>query len=247
MVTALKRQLAIDLNCKEEDFDRNVNTVTILHEHGPKRRTISDDLLLYMACFGKGTVAAVNAKLEPFVRRHVAELQGFRCFDMPLETLAAGLHAFGGYISEIEEFYLLDNPVIYNIQPDFHMEILEGAEIASLYNDDRFHMALGYSQTDERRDMLAVVAYRDRDILGVAGASNDTDDTWQIGIDVVPEGRERHIATDLVKSISNEVLGRNKIPYYGTAWSNIASKRVAINAGYKPVWVEMKAKRRGTQ
>ena len=241
MVTALKRQLAIDLNCKEEDFDRNVNTVTILHEHGPKRRTISDDLLLYMACFGKGTVAAVNAKLEPFVRRHVAELQGF------LETLAAGLHAFGGYISEIEEFYLLDNPVIYNIQPDFHMEILEGAEIASLYNDDRFHMALGYSQTDERRDMLAVVAYRDRDILGVAGASNDTDDIWQIGIDVVPGGRERHIATDLVKSISNEVLGRNKIPYYGTAWSNIASKRVAINAGYKPVWVEMKAKRRGTQ
>ena len=37
--------------------------------------------------------------------------------------------------------------------------------------------------------------------------------------------------------------GRIKIPYYGTAWSNIASKRVAINAGYKPVCVEMKAKK----
>lgn len=43
--------------------------------------------------------------------------------------------------------------------------------------------------------------------------------------------------------ISNEVLKRGKIPYYGMAWSNIASKRVAINAGYKPVWVEMKVKK----
>lgn len=48
---------------------------------------------------------------------------------------------------------------------------------------------------------------------------------------------------NIVKIISNEILKRDKIPYYGTAWSNIASKRLAINAGYKPVWVEMKAMR----
>lgn len=75
----------------------------------------------------------------------------------------------------------------------------------------------------------------------MAGASNDTDQIWQIGVDVVPEKQMHHVATDIVKIISNEVLKRNKIPYYGTAWSNIASKRVAINAGYKPVWVELKA------
>ena len=102
-------------------------------------------------------------------------------------------------------------------------------------------MALGYSQETARRDMLAVVAYEKGEILGVAAASNDTDDIWQIGINVVPESQKRHVATDLVRIISNEVLKREKIPYYGTAWSNIASKRVAMNAGYKPIWVEMKA------
>lgn len=87
------------------------------------------------------------------------------------------------------------------------------------------------------------MAYENGEIAGVAGASNDTDQIWQIGIDVVPEKQKHHVATDIVKIISNEVLKRDKIPYYGTAWSNIASKRVAINSGYKPVWVEMKAKK----
>lgn len=104
-------------------------------------------------------------------------------------------------------------------------------------------MALGYSQDSDLKDMLAVVAYEHGEILGVAAASNDTDQIWQIGVDVVPEKRKQHVATDIVKIISNEILKRDKIPYYGTAWSNIASKRLAINAGYKPVWVEMKATR----
>lgn len=247
MVTALKRQLAVDLNCSAGDFDRNKNTVTILQRHDTKRRMIADDLLLYMACFGKGTVAAVNAELEPSIRCYLADMEGFRCFDMPLDALAARLKTFGGYISEIEEFYLLETPAIQPVKVDFDMEILEGAEIKKLYSDERFHMALGYSQMDQRRDVLAVAAYKGGEILGVAGASNDTDDIWQIGIDVVPGGREQHVATGIVKSISNEILKRKKIPYYGTAWSNIASKRVAINAGYKPVWVEMKAKRRAEQ
>ena len=95
----------------------------------------------------------------------------------------------------------------------------------------------------EEEDMLAVVAYENGEIVGVAGASNDTDQIWQIGIDVVPEKQKHHVATDIVRIISDEVLKRGKIPYYGTAWSNIASKRVAINAGYKPVWVEMKVKK----
>lgn len=150
---------------------------------------------------------------------------------------------YGGIISEIEEFYLLNGNNICQITPNFDIEILEGAAIKKLYDDHRFHMALGYSQDDNRKDMLAVVAHENDEILGVAAASNDTDHIWQIGVDVVREKQQQHIATDIVKIISNEVLKRDKIPYYGTAWSNIASKRVAINAGYKPVWVEMKAMR----
>ena len=243
MISALKEQLAIDLNAVKENFEQEENVVTILTPNLLKRRNIDDDLLFFMACFGKAAVAAVRPELEAFMTDYIANMDGFRCFDMPLNLLQEELAKQGAVISEIEEFYLLDRREIQPVNPDFEFEILEGEAIKKLYGDHRFHMALGYSQESDRRDMLAVVAYEKGEILGVAAASNDTDDIWQIGVDVVPEKQRRHVATDIVRIISNEVLKRNKIPYYGTAWSNIASKRVAMNAGYKPVWVEMKARK----
>jgi len=243
MISTLKEQLAIDLNCSKTDFDRDINTVKVLCKNNLKRRNINDDLLMFMACFGKGTVVAACEELEAFMTKYVVNMDGFRCFDMPLNVLENELKKHGGIISEIEEFYLLEKNEIHQINTEYDIEILEGAAISKLYDDHRFHMALGYSQEQERRDMLAVVAYENGEILGVAGASNDTDQIWQIGVDVVPEKQKHHVATDIVRIISHEVLKRNKTPYYGTAWSNIASKRVAINAGYKPAWVEMKAMR----
>ena len=240
MISALKEQLAIDLNCEREDFEGRQNVVRILTPSPSKRRNINDELLFFMACFGKATVAAVSQKLEAFMTDYIADMDGFRCFDMPLHVLEKELAKQGAVISEMEEFYLLNSREIQPVSPSFEFEILEGEAIQKLYADHRFHMAMGYSQETARRDMLAVVAYEKGEILGVAAASNDTDHIWQIGIDVVPESQKHHVATDLVKIISNEVLKRKRIPYYGTAWSNIASKRVAINAGYKPVWVEMK-------
>ena len=243
MISKLKEQLAIDLNCSKTDFDKNENTVKTLCKNQLRRRNIEDDLFMFMACFGKGTVITICEEMEAFMTKHVAEMDGFRCFDMPLNVLENELKKYGGIISEIEEFYLLESDKICQINTDFDIVILEGVAIKKLYEDRRFQMALGYCQEQERKDMLAVVAYENGEIVGVAGASNDTDQIWQIGIDVVPDKRKHHVATDIVKIVSNEVLKRGKIPYYGTAWSNIASKRVAINAGYKPVWVEMKAKK----
>ena len=240
MISALKEQLAIDLNGEKEDFEGRQNVVRLLASHPLKRRNINDELLFFMACFGKATVAAVRQELEAFMTDYIADMDGFRCFDMPLHILEKELAKHGAVISEMEEFYLLDRREIQPVSPSFEFEILEGEAVKNLYGDHRFHMALGYSQETARRDMLAVVAYDKDEILGVAGASNDTDTIWQIGIDVVRKSQQQHVATDLVRIISNEVLKRKKIPYYGTAWSNIASKRVAINAGYKPVWVEMK-------
>lgn len=69
----------------------------------------------------------------------------------------------------------------------------------------------------------------------------DTDLLYQIGIDVLPQYRNNGIAVTLTSILTEEILKMGKIPYYGTCWANIASRKVARKCGYFPAWVEMNA------
>lgn len=39
-----------------------------------------------------------------------------------------------------------------------------------------------------------------------------------------------------------EILKRDKVPFYCSAWSNIRSMRNAIKSGFLPAWMEMTVK-----
>ena len=82
----------------------------------------------------------------------------------------------------------------------------------------------------------------DDKIIGMAGASADSETMWQIGIDVLPEYRGRGIGTNLVTLLKNEVLKRGKIPFYGTVESHLNSQNIAISAGFFPAWAELYSK-----
>lgn len=60
---------------------------------------------------------------------------------------------------------------------------------------------------------------------------------WQIGIEVPPEYRHLGLATNLVNSLTFEVLNRGCVPTYDVISSNIASQRVAYRVGYYPAFV----------
>lgn len=64
---------------------------------------------------------------------------------------------------------------------------------------------------------------------------------WQIGIDVLPEYRGNRVASTLVSKLTDIIIGKGIVPYYGTSWSNIASIRTAASSGYQLAWVEMTA------
>ncbi|MCK5128965.1 MAG: GNAT family N-acetyltransferase [Clostridiales bacterium] len=114
-------------------------------------------------------------------------------------------------------------------------------EILDLYDDKRFTQALEYGENKLLKDMIAVAAINDDHIVGMAGASSDSDTIWQIGIDVIPEFRQQNIAATLVSTITDKIIEMGKVPFYGTWWGNIASRKVAFNSGYQPVWVELGA------
>ena len=59
----------------------------------------------------------------------------------------------------------------------------------------------------------------------------------------IPETMEIVSAyTERFGALMREIINRNKVPFYCTAWSNVRSVRNAIKCGFVPAWVEMTAK-----
>lgn len=90
-------------------------------------------------------------------------------------------------------------------------------------------------------DVLGVGAYDDK-LCGLAACSADADEMWQIGVDVLPEYRRKGIASALTVRLAKEIMARDKVPFYCTAWSNLRSVKNAFKSGFVPAWVEMTVK-----
>jgi GNAT superfamily N-acetyltransferase len=104
----------------------------------------------------------------------------------------------------------------------------------------RWHNAIYKVPTETARPtMIAAIAEREGEVVGVCGASADSPFMWQLGIDVTPEHQGRGIAPALVSAVAEAVLEEGKLPYYGTSASNIPSMRTALAVGFKPTWVEV--------
>jgi predicted GNAT family acetyltransferase len=74
-------------------------------------------------------------------------------------------------------------------------------------------------------------------IVGVAGASADSERLWQIGVDVRAPFRGMGIAAALVSRATEAIFEAGRVPYYATALSHLTSARVALRLGYVPAWV----------
>lgn len=182
-------------------------------------------------------VISSDSTMIEWAKNEYKDMPLFRVFDSwKLHALNKELSKYNEKVSMIAEYYLISNLIEHNTS--YKTEVLYEEEIQILYRDKRFRMALCYEGSN-RKDMVAVVAYDLDDIIGVAACSNDTEEMYQIGIDVIEGYRGKGIAKALLSSLSKEILKFNKVPFYGTAFSNIASKNLALSCGYKLAWIEM--------
>lgn len=119
----------------------------------------------------------------------------------------------------------------------YGLRVYTEKEIEAFRGDKRFGNAFTF--LEQAPDVIGVAAFRDGEILGMAGASADSDAFWQIGIDVLPEARGLGIGRILVTRIRDEILMRDRVPYYGTAMSHSLSQNVAIGSGFRAAWAEL--------
>lgn len=236
------KQSAADCSCSPDDFARTENVITESVPDASARRDRPNPTLCRLVTFGSNIVATCRKDLIPEVTVYVNSQDAFhRCFETPyIYGLNSILEKTGTQMSKMHSAFLPDIQAVFaaDLSCPYEMRELHPEDFRDLYLP-----AWGHALCDERKelDMLGVGAYDSDRLIGLAGCSADGVEMWQIGIDVLPAYRKQGITSALTNRLARAVFAREKVPFYGAAWSNIRSIRNALRCGFLPAWVEITA------
>ncbi len=244
-LAAVRTVLAADCACPESAFVDDGLLVTRAEERTGRRRFPFPSRPLLVVTMGRGVVVAAHparlawlqatlgdrARDTIFSAQTIAELTQYVAND------GQDLHGPTiKYLCVRESFRPAANPT------GIAISAVEGEAVAGLYRYAGYENALSYRLDHPRPDVAAAVARHGADIIGMAGASADCDALWQIGVDVVSAARGSGVGRALVSRVTELAFGRDRIPYYSTATSNVRSSALATSLGYWPAWTELYAK-----
>ena len=234
------RQSALESSCAPEDFLREEPMVVRSRANEKARAYLALPFDCDLTTYGAGVVASVRADVaeltEEYVRRYPAE----HCFETPnLHVLNDGLQAHGLRICFMAEYFLPDVDRLKPLPCAYRQRTLTPVDFEALYQPE---WSNALCEKRKPLDVLGVGAYDGERLIGLAGASADCEDMWQIGIDVLPQYRRQGVARALTSRLALDILERGKVPFYCAAWSNLKSVRNAIASGFSPAWVQMTAK-----
>jgi len=231
-----KKQFCKDYYCRLSDFEKNENTITYYGDT-ISRQYPSEKPIFRMMCFYNKIFITTEDKLYHWAREKFENaFSGWAFSFHSLRKIDNKLREFGHEIKDMHHYYL---PLEDFPQPEhkFDLKWFDQEEIESFRHRNRFTDALAFHP--RYPDVIAVAAMKDEDIMGIAGASEDGDELWQIGINVLPQYRVNGMAVNLVTHLKEEIMNRGKVPFYGTVESHNLSKSVAIKSGFFPVWSEI--------
>lgn len=212
--------------------DKNVFTTYIPH---PERRIfLETDYYLKAACVNGKLLMTGKPEVIRWAQQRYSGCDGAWFMDFTsLRELDEGMKEFGCRIGQAHPFFIADRKSPVDTK-DYEIQIYRGDELEQFRGDPRFSEAFLFKAPP--RDEIGVAALRKGMILGMAGATSDSNRMWQIGINVLPEVRTEGIGAMLVALLKNEILGMGRLPFYGTSMSHIASQRLALRACFYPAW-----------
>ncbi len=245
MLAALKTTLAADFACPVDYFSQSGVFIGEAKALPGRRRLPFQTNSLAMMTMGTSVVITCSADRLAWAQTHLGPLNRDTLFSATtfarLETLVApNQQRMAGpdpkFVCASDTFRPAPSPT------DIAIELVTQPHVQALYAHPGFYNALGYQLNNPCPDVMATVAYHNQTVIGMAGASEDSDQMWQIGVDVLPAYQNRGIGQALVSQLTATILAAGKIPYYTTAVANLRSSRVALSLGYWPAWIEVYAR-----
>jgi|GEM_PF-226727 len=235
-------QTCRDLDCKREDLVDGGYHLGVFGANPMAKTCFKEEATCSLVSYGQGLVVATKEDLIDKVDMLLDRSDYFRNFEPDqMEKINDLLRPYKKKMAYMTQFFLPDPQAHVLTNSDLDIRVFEGEAIRSLYKDQSFTMALEYKLEGDKKDVLAIGAYKHGRLVGLAGASSDCQAMWQVGIDVLAEHRGEGIAISLIHHISKMILKKGIVPYYGCAWSNLPSIRTALKAGYKLAWTELSA------
>ena len=222
------RQSARDSGCSPEDFLKSENTVVISSPLPDAKIYLKKPQDFFLVKYGGCEVVAVNEKIYSPAVEYFAK-------NGHLDV--ADLSAFGLKPTYLTVHYLPAKDQT-PLPCRYETRVLYQKDFSELYLPE-WENAL--CKKRKELDMLAVGAYDKGKLVGLAGASADCEDMWQIGIDVLNEYRLQGIASALTSRLACEIKKHGKLPFYTTIFGNIPSMKNAHKSGFKPAWIQIQA------
>lgn len=233
-------QSAVDINCKAADFLCDY-PVIVKSGVGPgARKYYKEPIACNLVSYGNNIVASVRDEYRKVIEEYIKKFEFYHCFETPnMHWLNARMVEMGQKICFMAEYYLPDVEKLHPLSCGYELKILRQPDFKNLYQPE-----WGNALCEDRKelDVLGIGAYDDKKLIGLAGCSADCDTMWQIGVDVLPAYRRQGVAAALTSCLALEIIKREKVPFYCSAWSNIRSVRNAVKSGFVPAWVEMTVK-----
>ena len=240
MMEIAMRQSAEDIGCCAEDFKAAQNAVLAFKLGKNARKYYKEPITCNFVSYGNNVVAASISETMDIVSEYVGKFEFYGCFETPnLHWLNERLTERGHKICFMAEYYLSDVNRLPDLSCAYETRVLKQEDFGELYLPE---WSNALCKDRRQLDVLGVGAYDGDRLIGLAACSADCEDMWQIGVDVLPGYRRQGIACALTSALAKEIISRDKVPFYCTAWSNIRSVRNAVKSGFVPAWVEMTVK-----
>jgi len=131
-----------------------------------------------------------------------------------------------------------DSLRVIEVPTGFTLELFERERMAEVYRFVGFTHSLSYRLDHPCPDMIAVAAWHKGRVVGMAGVGADSDQLWQIGVDVAPQYQGKGLGKAMVSRATGAALEQGKVPYYATSITNIRSGNTARSVGYHLAWGE---------
>ena len=178
-----------------------------------------------LAAVGERVIASASPELLERVRELTGGRSRDEIFELPF--------VYGQTIH-----FVPDNIPDLPLPGGFEYKLLEGDAVYGLAGLEGFPNSLAFDESGRTGTGIAFFAQRDGKVLALAGAGEEYDGLWEMGVDTDPACRGQGLGAALISRLTLELMDRGRVPFYSASVTNIGSQSVAHRAGLRPLWVD---------